>query len=79
MIVAVIDRENDLVLAHIKRLEQPAKQPPCAVVAAPPGGASRRSVFLHSLFFVLGFTIVFTLTGVAVGLFGSTLELQQPS
>ena len=34
----------------------------------------RRVVFLHSLFFVLGFTIVFTLTGAAFGLFGRSLD-----
>jgi cytochrome c-type biogenesis protein len=34
----------------------------------------RHIVFLHSLFFVLGFTLVFTLTGAAVGLFGSALN-----
>jgi cytochrome c-type biogenesis protein len=36
--------------------------------------APRHVVFLHSLFFVLGFTIVFTLTGAAVGLFGSAIN-----
>ncbi len=35
---------------------------------------ARHVVFLHSLFFVLGFTLVFTLTGAAVGLFGSTIN-----
>jgi cytochrome c-type biogenesis protein len=34
----------------------------------------RHVVFLHSLFFVLGFTIVFTLTGAAVGLFGRAIN-----
>lgn len=37
-------------------------------------GVSRMAIFLHSLFFVLGFTIVFTLAGAAVGLFGSALN-----
>jgi cytochrome c-type biogenesis protein len=37
---------------------------------------ARHVVFLHSLFFVLGFTIVFTLTGAAVGLFGRAIDQQ---
>lgn len=37
-------------------------------------GAPRHVVFLHSLFFVLGFTIVFTVGGAAVGLFGKALN-----
>lgn len=36
--------------------------------------APRRVVFLHSLFFVLGFTIVFTVGGAAVGLFGRAIN-----
>jgi cytochrome c-type biogenesis protein len=52
--------------------------------ASPPAAASpkqvsidsvpRHVVFLHSLFFVLGFTIVFTLTGAAMGLFGRAIN-----
>ena len=37
-------------------------------------GAPRHVVFLHSLFFVLGFTIVFTVGGAAVGLFGRAIN-----
>lgn len=40
--------------------------------AAPPQ-AGRLTVFLHSLAFVLGFGILFTLTGAAFGLFGRSL------
>ena len=37
-------------------------------------GPSRVTVFLHSFFFVLGFTAVFTLLGAAAGLFGRNLN-----
>ena len=35
------------------------------------GGASRLNVFLHGVFFVLGFTVVFVLLGLGAGLLGS--------
>ncbi|MBK8046975.1 MAG: sulfite exporter TauE/SafE family protein [Anaerolineales bacterium] len=42
---------------------------------APAGGnVSRWAVFLHSCFFVLGFTLVFTLLGSAAGLLGRSLN-----
>lgn len=56
-------------------------QKPASAAAAVPAqpsmqAAPRHVVFLHSLFFVLGFTLVFTLTGAAVGLFGQALNQQ---
>lgn len=41
-------------------------------------GPSRINVFLHSFFFVLGFTTVFTLLGAAAGLFGRNLNAYMP-
>jgi cytochrome c-type biogenesis protein len=49
---------------------------PAITLKLPIDNVPRHVVFLHSLFFVLGFTIVFTLTGIAVGLFGSALDQQ---
>ena len=40
--------------------------------------ASRWVVFLHALFFVLGFTLVCTLLGSAAGLLGRSLNLYMP-
>jgi cytochrome c-type biogenesis protein len=59
-------------------------QKPATTTSAAPTNAQklpnesvpRHVVFLHSVFFVLGFTVVFTLTGIAVGLFGSALNQQ---
>lgn len=53
-----------------------AHKTPAAAAGLQPSvqSAPRHVVFLHSLFFVLGFTIVFTLTGAAVGLFGGALN-----
>jgi len=42
------------------------------------GDAPRLTVFLHAVFFVAGFTFVFTVTGAAVGLFGSQLDSYKP-
>jgi cytochrome c-type biogenesis protein len=55
-------------------LAQKTAAAPAAVTKPSVQSAPRHVVFLHSLFFVLGFTIVFTLAGAAVGLFGSTLN-----
>ena len=49
-----------------------------AGAAKTPGAASRWVVFLHALFFVLGFTLVFTLLGSAAGLLGRSLNLYMP-
>jgi cytochrome c-type biogenesis protein len=56
--------------------QKPATTPvaPVSTKSQPIDSVPRHIVFLHSLFFVLGFTIVFTLTGAAVGLFGSALN-----
>jgi cytochrome c-type biogenesis protein len=56
--------------------QKPATTPaaPINTKSQPLDSVPRHVVFLHSLFFVLGFTIVFTLTGAAVGLFGSALN-----
>jgi cytochrome c-type biogenesis protein len=40
--------------------------------------ASRWVVFLHALFFVLGFTLIFTLLGSAAGLLGRSFTLYMP-
>lgn len=59
--------------------QKPASSPaaaPAPVAKSAIDSVPRHVVFLHSLFFVLGFTIVFTLTGIAVGLFGSALNQQ---
>ena len=42
------------------------------------GGAGRWTVFLHALFFVLGFTLVFTVLGSAAGLLGRSLNQFMP-
>lgn len=56
---------------------QQAGAAPAATAGEPAAaGAGRLTIFLHSLFFVLGFTLVFTLTGAAVGLFGSHFNEQ---
>ena len=39
---------------------------------------SRLTIFMHALFFVLGFTFVFTLLGSAAGLLGQSLNLYLP-
>lgn len=54
--------------------QQPAAAPTATSLKPPVQNAPRHVVFLHSLFFVLGFTIVFTLTGAAFGLFGSAIN-----
>jgi len=41
-------------------------------------GAARWSVFLHAFFFVLGFTLIFTLLGSAAGLLGRSLNPYMP-
>lgn len=41
-------------------------------------GAARRSVFSHAFFFVLGFTLIFTLLGSAAGLLGRSLNPYMP-
>ena len=56
--------------------QKPAAAPAAPQVKVPVQATPRHVVFLHSLFFVLGFTIVFTLTGAAVGLFGSAIDQQ---
>ena len=43
-----------------------------------PNPTSRWVVFLHALFFVLGFTLVFTLLGSAAGLLGRSLNQYMP-
>ena len=55
-------------------------------VAAPAGDqqqvkasrVGRWTVFLHALFFVLGFTLVFTVLGSAAGLLGRSLNVYMP-
>jgi cytochrome c-type biogenesis protein len=42
------------------------------------GGANRWVVFFHAVFFVLGFTLIFTLLGSAAGLLGRSLNLYMP-
>lgn len=58
--------------------QKPATTPSTTCYCREPSidSVPRHVVFLHSLFFVLGFTIVFTLTGIAVGLFGNALNQQ---
>lgn len=43
-----------------------------------PGEASRWVVFLHAFFFVVGFTVVFTVLGSAAGLLGRSLNQYMP-
>ncbi len=43
-----------------------------------PAATSRRPVFLHSLSFVLGFTLVFTMMGAAAGLAGIVINPNSP-
>lgn len=43
------------------------------------GGSGRLSVFMHSVAFVLGFTVVFTLLGSAAGLLGANLNQYLPA
>ena len=45
---------------------------------AKPTAASRWVVFFHAFFFVLGFTLVFTLLGSAAGLLGRSLNAYMP-
>ena len=54
--------------------QKPAAPAASAQNKATVRGAPRHVVFLHSLFFVLGFTIVFTVGGAAVGLFGRAIN-----
>lgn len=49
-----------------------------AVAANPAPAASRWVVFLHALFFVLGFTFVFTVLGSAAGLLGRSFNQYMP-
>ena len=48
------------------------------VAVNPAATSSRWVVFLHALFFVLGFTLIFTLLGSAAGLLGRSLNLYMP-
>lgn len=56
--------------------QKPAAVPAAAQPKTPVQATPRHVVFLHSLFFVLGFTIVFTLSGAAFGLFGRAIDQQ---
>lgn len=55
-----------------QRTESPAKTRP----VQRPGDVRRSVVFLHSVAFVLGFTVVFTLMGSAAGLIGRNLSFE---
>jgi cytochrome c-type biogenesis protein len=63
-------------------LQEPDTQQVTIPQAATPkkdDGGRRLVVFLHSVFFVLGFTTVFTLLGSAAGLLGSSLNQYLPA
>ena len=63
-------------------LQEPDTQQVATPQAATPkkdDGGRRLVVFLHSVFFVLGFTTVFTLLGSAAGLLGNSLNQYLPA
>jgi len=55
---------------------QRAQQQPDSAPSKEQDKVNRLNVFLHSVFFVLGFTVVFTLIGSAAGLLGRNLNYQ---
>ncbi|MCC6453444.1 MAG: sulfite exporter TauE/SafE family protein [Caldilineaceae bacterium] len=57
-------------------LEQPQIKP-ARSIPHPATTSNRGLIFLHALAFVLGFTLVFTLLGSALGLFGQRLTVYQ--
>lgn len=66
-----------------KALETNSRENSTGIVQGQPAqrrgdGAARRSVFLHAFFFVLGFTLIFTLLGSAAGLLGCSLNPYMP-
>jgi cytochrome c-type biogenesis protein len=56
----------------------PAPVAPASARPSSAPNAARLTTFLHALFFVLGFTVVFTLLGSAIGLLGRSLNPYMP-
>lgn len=61
-----------------KSLENQVVAPAGEQQQAKGGRVGRWTVFLHALFFVLGFTLVFTVLGSAAGLLGRSLNMYMP-